>query len=211
MGNACRSSRHHPDNRMAFDYLIAWCLLERQAFPMLPDYLGHLKEAGYTVLPTHVQEALLTYEKQIGRAVEIPGFGYDPAAKRRFSAFLEEMGRLPSRAADQSESAASLQGTFMYYHASSRLYDTGSYGTVFWRLGNQFQAMGMDEEALAHYRCAVWLSPRVAVAHLKLADLLKKQGKLEEADIQYSQARETNRSPTQPQGKPNQGAPERVE
>ena len=87
----------HPENRMAFDYLIAWCLLDEQALPMMPDYLGHLKEAGYAALPVHVQEALLSYEKWSGRAVEMPVFAYDPKIEARFSEFVEKVERAPSR------------------------------------------------------------------------------------------------------------------
>jgi hypothetical protein len=201
----------HPDNRMAFDYLIAWCLLEEQAFPMLPDYLRHLKDAGYARLPTHVQEALLTYEKWSGRAVEIPGFRYDPETKARFSAFLERTGRAPYGAAGQSEPGPSLWGSFMYYRVFLRPHDTGSYGMTYWRLGNQFQVTGMNEEALAHYRCAAWLCPQVAETHLSLADLLKKQGRLEEADFEYGRARRSSPSPTQSSSKMKQDVPVQIE
>jgi tetratricopeptide (TPR) repeat protein len=202
----------HSDNRMAFDYLIAWCLLEPQAFPMLPDYLSHLKEAGYTVLPTHVQEALLTLEERSGRAVEIPGFRYDPKTKARFHEFLGAIGIPPYGPVERPELWASFDDTFMYYDASKRKRSAYNYGQIFWYLGNELGALGMDEEALAHYRCAVWLIPRVALTHLKLADLLKKQGKLDEAEFEYGEARKLGRPPAQPSGKLNQGAPpERVE
>ena len=47
-----------PHNRMAFDYLMAWCLLDAQSFPMLAENVGGLKDAGYNYIPVHVQEGL---------------------------------------------------------------------------------------------------------------------------------------------------------
>ena len=185
----------HPQNRMAFDGLIAWCLLDNQAFPMLPDYLGHLKDAGYTALPAHVQEALLTYEKWSGRAVEMSDFGYDPKMEARFSTFLEKIERSPSKLVAQRELGPSFGGTFMYYYAFRTPRDAVNYGPVYLRLGNEFQALGMDEQALAHYRNAVLLSPQVAEMHLSLAELLEKQGRVEEAASEYGEARRLGRSP----------------
>jgi hypothetical protein len=201
----------HPDNRMAFDYLIAWNLLEEQAFPMLPDYLRHLKDAGYNVLPVHVQEALLTYEKWSGRAVEIPGFGYDPKTKARFFTFLERIGRAANGAAGRPEPEPSLWGSYMYYRVFLGPHDTCNYGMTFWRLGKQFEAMGINEEALAHYRCAAWLCPQIAEAHLSLADLLKKESRLEEADIEYGRARRSSSSSTLPSSRLKQDVPVKIE
>ena len=201
----------HPDNRMAFDYLIAWCLLDKQALPMLPDYLGHLKEAGYTFLPAHVQEALLTYEEWSGRAVGTPGFGYDPKTKARFSEFLGKIERSPSRPVAQRELGPSFGGTFWYYALFFQPRDPSDYGPLFRRLGDEFEALGMDKEALAHYRNAVFLDPQVAEMHLGLANLLEKQGKREEAAFEYGEARRIGRSPTPPPLELIPVAPERIE
>jgi hypothetical protein len=201
-----------PDNRLAFDYLIAWCLLESQALPMMPHYLGHLKGAGYTGLPIHVQEALLSYARWTQHAVEIPGFKYDPETRARFSAFLEAIGRNSRGGGAPPELGPSLAGTFMYYSTFLQPHDTPSYGDGFWRMGNELQALGMDAVALIHYRCAALLSPQDARTFVSLADLLKKQGKLEEADAVYAMARKISQSPARPSSKPSQGgAPERVE
>ncbi len=201
----------HPENRMAFDYLIAWCLLDEQALPMMPDYLGHLKEAGYAALPVHVQEALLTYENSRGRAVEMPPFAYDPKIEARFSEFVEKVERSPSKPVAQRELGPSFGGTFMYYALFLRPGDPHNYGAVYWRLGNEFQALSMDDEALAHYRNAVLLNPQVPGIHLSLAGLLEKQGKREEAAFEYGEARRTDRSATSVPFKLTPAAPEKIE
>ena len=188
----------HPDNRMAFDYLTAWCLLDKDALAILPDYLRHLKQAGYTVLPTHVQEAMLTCEKRSGRPVEISGFGYDPETKGRFSAFAGRVERSPNMLAARLELGPSFGGTFMYYYWFLGPPEVNDYGLYFGRLGDEFRALGMDAEALAHYRTAAQLCPEDAETHLSLADLLKKQGKLQEAAFEYDEARRVGRSPTEP-------------
>ena len=188
----------HPDNRMAFDYLVAWCLLDNEMFPMLPDYLGHLKEAGYTSLPTHVQEALLVYAMASRHAFEIPGFGYDPKTAARFSTFLGRIGHGADESAEQRELEPSYGHTFMYYAHFVRPFDASNYGEACLFLGNQFRALGRDHEALAHYRCAVRLYPQSAQAHASLADLLKAQGRLDEAAFEYGEARSAARSPAEP-------------
>jgi tetratricopeptide (TPR) repeat protein len=201
----------HPDNRMAFDYLIAWCLLDEQVFPMLPDYLRHLKEAGYTSLPAHVQEALLTYEKWKRRAVELPGVGFDPKTKTRFSAFEAKMTRASSRQLALRELGPRLRGTFMYYYVFHLPHNDVNYGSLFWCLGCEFQTLGMDDEALAHYRNATWLLPADAETHQSLAELLKKRGELEEANAEYAEARKLDEPLKVPPGKTAQDASERVE
>ena len=197
----------HPENRMAFDYLIALCLLDGQALPMMPHYLAHLKDAGYTRLPTHVQEALLTSEKLGGRRIPIPGFGYDPETRARFSEFLEEMKRASYRAGAHPDLGPELDGTFMYYCTFLQPRGTFNYGYVYWRLGNEFQALGMDEEALVHYRYATLLGPLNAQAQFSLADELKKQGRTEEADAVYARARKISPSRAQPSSEQDQGSP----
>ena len=80
-----------PHNRMAFDYLTAWCLLDRQSFPMLAENVGCLKDAGYNYIPAHVQEGLLTLEAMSGRSAAPEGFRCDPGTTARFNAFAEQM------------------------------------------------------------------------------------------------------------------------
>ena len=48
----------NPQNRMAFDYLMAWCLLDKVSIPMVAENIRYLREAGYTSIPTHLQENL---------------------------------------------------------------------------------------------------------------------------------------------------------
>ena len=51
----------NPDNRMAFEYLMGFCLLTRQTDKVLA-HLGRLEDFGYSGIPRHYEEAVLLYQ-----------------------------------------------------------------------------------------------------------------------------------------------------
>ena len=61
------------DNRMAYDYLMAWMLLERseRSLGAIAANVGHFRAIGYDSIPVHCQEALLILEKVSGTPIDL--------------------------------------------------------------------------------------------------------------------------------------------
>jgi tetratricopeptide (TPR) repeat protein len=178
-----------PHNRMAFDYLMAWCLLDRQMLPMLPRYVGGLNAAGYRSIPVHLQETLLAVETITGHSAVPPGFNCDPATAARFNSFMGQIEQYPDKLAAQRALRPAFSDTYMYYSAFVAAPVTRKGALAYWWLANGFRALGRTDEAIAHYQHALWLDPAFAEAHAALADMLKSQGHLEEAAYHLSEAR----------------------
>lgn len=105
-------------NQMAFEYLMAYALLEGQHAPVT-YYLGYLDTYGYPAgrIPRHYEEAVLVQERMTGATADLHGRAIDPETAHRFESFLarsQELGPDPS---------AVLQGlsgefgnTYYYYY-----------------------------------------------------------------------------------------------
>jgi len=59
-------------NHMAFEYLMAWYLLTRQLDKFIEN-LNRLDDFDYSRIPRHYEEAILIYEVQTGRKVDLNG------------------------------------------------------------------------------------------------------------------------------------------
>jgi uncharacterized protein DUF6057 len=81
-----------PDNRMAFDYLTAWCLVDKTPMSRaaISASMDAFRKAGYTSLPGHYQEALLLLEKRTDEPLDLGGFSYEPAIRTRVEAFFRD-------------------------------------------------------------------------------------------------------------------------
>ena len=177
-----------PTNRMALDYLAAWCLLDRASLPILAAYIDSFKEVGYDTLPTHCQEALLVLEKSLGRPVDRCGFTYDAHIVTRFETFAGRMAGYPSKESAELELESDFGDTYMYYYIFARADNRLNHVPSHFRLAKEFHAVGKHEDAILHYQQALHLKPMFPEARIGLGDVLMLQGKLEEAGVQYRQA-----------------------
>ncbi len=79
-------------NRMAFEYLMAWYLVTKQ-LNKFTEHIGEFKGLGYATLPTHFEEAALVYV--YGQRKPLYLGGYDPRAevRQRVDHFIGIMSR----------------------------------------------------------------------------------------------------------------------
>lgn len=106
------------DNRMAFDYLTAWLLLDKSEVSLatIAANVRHFRTVGYESLPTHCEEALLLWEAAGRPAVDLHGFAYDGAARERFDQFRRTLPTHGDRDG-AAESAQALHGdTYWFYY-----------------------------------------------------------------------------------------------
>ncbi len=105
------------DNRMAFDYVTAWLLLDKtkDSIVRIAHDIDHFRTEGYVSIPTHCQEVLVLWEKQEGTTTDLLGFRYDEATTIRVNEFLRELSgyRDPSEAAHRMH--AGYGDTYMFF------------------------------------------------------------------------------------------------
>lgn len=104
------------DNRMAFDYLMAWILLDKSAIADIPRILDQFEIAGYTSLPIHCQEALLLLERLQGEAIDLQGFRYDEATAARVEDFFRHASRLQGQEDAHLDLEVLYGDTYMFYY-----------------------------------------------------------------------------------------------
>ncbi len=100
-------------NRMAFEYLMAWYMMEKRLDKFVKN-LGRLPEFGYTALPPLYQEATLIYATKY--PVPLGDFSISPEAKQRikhFSDIVNRYGR--NKEAAFPELAGNFAGSYFFY------------------------------------------------------------------------------------------------
>ncbi len=111
--------RVNPHNKMAFEYMMAFCLLEgrvkdvcanlvdRPGRPsrLNEEYWVNAQRFRYPDIPRHYEEAMLIYQDMTGQAVQVPGKSIRPETRKRFEAFTPMMMEY-QRIRDQKDGAA---------------------------------------------------------------------------------------------------------
>jgi hypothetical protein len=105
------------DNRMAFDYLTAWLLLDkkRDSIAKICANIERFKTAGYATMPTHCQEAVLLWEGTEGAPVDLQGFTCDEATTARMAHFFREVSQHPDPRSAAEQLHARYGDTYAFY------------------------------------------------------------------------------------------------
>ncbi len=107
----------HPDNRLAFEYLMGYYLLTYQR-AKIADSLGKLRDLGYDRLPRHVMEALLIEASQTRKTIDLRGWSIDPSVRDQFERISSALrGMRGNKQAAASLLAPQFGDTYAYYSA----------------------------------------------------------------------------------------------
>jgi hypothetical protein len=105
-------------NRMAFEYLMAWYMLNKNLGKLVPN-LERLQDFGYRELPTHYEEAAIIYIYGTRKPLNLSG--YQPSPQKRQQ--IEEFTRIINsprykgdRQAASEELAKKYRNTYFYYY-----------------------------------------------------------------------------------------------
>jgi hypothetical protein len=109
----------NPTNRMAFEYLMAYHLLDLELKEVV-EHLRLLDNFNYARIPTPYEEALLLFRQTAGARVELNGRTIRPETAERFRQFREAVRQSRGRAAGGEAIAASFGGTYWYYYYATR-------------------------------------------------------------------------------------------
>ena len=102
-------------NRMAFEYLMAWYMLERHLGNLIQN-IDRLKDFGYPQVPTHFEEACLAYVASTGQRIRISG--YRPSNSLRQQ--IDDLGQIlrnygSDKQAAYNELASKYRDTYFFY------------------------------------------------------------------------------------------------
>jgi hypothetical protein len=110
-----RMFKENPDNKMAFEYLMAYYLLECR-IGNLVEYLDQFQKLGYDRLPRTIEEAILLYNAISPEKMNIKEYTIRPQTAERFWRFNTILARFrahPSEAKDML--ATEFRDTYWYY------------------------------------------------------------------------------------------------
>ncbi len=100
-------------NRMAFEYLMAWYLMEKRLDKFVKN-LGRLPDFGYTAFPPLYQEATLIYATKY--PVRLGDFAIRPEVQQRIKQFSDIFNRYGrNKDAAFSELAGNFAGSYFFY------------------------------------------------------------------------------------------------
>ena len=97
----------NPLNRMAFEFLMARYLLDRNVEKIVEN-IPRLRELGYGDIPLHIEEAILLYENRFEKRVNLLGKKIRPVTAARFQRFAEGISS-PTIQADEKARGAFLK------------------------------------------------------------------------------------------------------
>jgi hypothetical protein len=103
-------------NRMAFEYLMAWYMLNKQLGKFVQN-LERLHDLGYREVPTHYEEAALIYVYGTGKPIQLDGYLSSPEKRRQiedFSKLLNSYGR--DKKAAFNELSRNFCNTYFFYY-----------------------------------------------------------------------------------------------
>jgi hypothetical protein len=117
-------------NRMAFEYLMAHCLLSREPEKVVNE-LPRLDELGYTSIPRHYEEAVLLYQQiKGGITVDLHGRRVRPETQTAFKGFAEAInGRVHETETGRRELSRRFGDTFWFYYLLTKTTETSSSAT----------------------------------------------------------------------------------
>ena len=114
-GNLPRLVNQNPGNREAFEYLMAWLLLNKDV-EMLVGNISLMKDMGYTSIPRHIEEAILIYYNSQGRLPDMGGLELSSETRLRFDQYFSAfMTGRQNPATLEGKMREQFGNTFWYY------------------------------------------------------------------------------------------------
>jgi len=104
-------------NQMAFEYLMAWYMLNRQLDEFVQN-ITRLDDFDYPKIPRYYEEAILTYMFKTKKAVNLHGHNISGQSVRRFRNFIQTANRhRTDKEAAFSELAKNYGDSYFFYYA----------------------------------------------------------------------------------------------
>lgn len=114
----------NPKNKKVYEYLMAWFLLNKDIEALMGNII-QMKHIGYTVIPKHIEEAILIYYDIRKIFPDLYGFRITSETKLRFENYVETyIGLRQNSTIGKEKMSDHFKNTFWYYfHFKSLLSD----------------------------------------------------------------------------------------
>ena len=104
-----------PHNKKAFEYLMAWLLLNGNVAEVVNN-MGLMKNMDYSGIPRHIEEAALAYADSKGELPDLGGLQISPETQQRFEQYVATYRRInPKTVRGMEEMKNKFGNTFWYY------------------------------------------------------------------------------------------------
>ncbi len=108
--------QNNSHNRMAFEYLMAWYLVNRQVGKVV-EAVHYMNDLNYTELPPLYQEAICVYMYAQRKPVQLFGRSINPQAQQQIEQFSQVLRRYgKDKSAALPELTAKYRGSYFLYH-----------------------------------------------------------------------------------------------
>jgi hypothetical protein len=108
-------SQSNPANRRAFEYKLAWYMLEKNVTGVVGEII-RMKNLGYTKLPRHIEEAAIFSIESIGIPPDLGDFKISQEAGNRYSQFMSTIPMIvKNKPAGKAGTEKQIRSTFWYY------------------------------------------------------------------------------------------------
>jgi hypothetical protein len=105
----------NPDNKKAFEYKMAWFMLEKNVGGIVNE-INKMKEMGYTRIPGHIEEAALFSKANIGPLPDLGGLKISSETESRFAQYESSLMYIDrNKSSGTSEIQKTMRNTFWYY------------------------------------------------------------------------------------------------
>jgi hypothetical protein len=132
----------NPDNRLAVDYLVAWCLLDKQALPLAIDQVAHNLNRHYARVPVHCQEALLLFAApEPGASAEVERL-CSPAVLQQYAGARDVLAGAGRGEVGRQAAARVPGGTYWSYFVLQQVPAAAVPVNSWQRLAAEFEAVG---------------------------------------------------------------------
>lgn len=102
-------------NRKAFEYKLAWYLLNKNVEPLV-HHIESMKEMGYERIPLHVEEAALAYENSAGELPDLGGLSIRKEIRLRFKQYFSTYKQMQQNpAVGRQQMRNQFSNTFWFY------------------------------------------------------------------------------------------------
>ncbi len=111
--------RKNRQNKMAFEYMMAYCLLTRQVHKVAAN-LQTFRELGYEKIPLHFEEAIAIYLASGAKIDNLHGYTINRAAVSKIKAFdrmFVQFGGARDRQTAKTKLAKDYAGRYIFYYA----------------------------------------------------------------------------------------------
>lgn len=105
----------NPQNRKAFEYMIAWFLLDKD-FESVANNIGRLSSLGYLKIPKHIEEAALVFRSTAGTLPDMDGLQISGESESQFSKYILSTIAAPrTKSPEGTQLQKEFGNTYWYY------------------------------------------------------------------------------------------------